>query len=568
MVINILNQFIDKHARIIYGIFAILIILAFMPGAVSMLTGSGQSMSSSSVGKVFQEDVTIDDLRSNARKSSIMMSLQYNAPFKSQPVTNDNLKDMLSQYASLIVAKKRGFYADDAEVAEFIQTLPHFKEKNIFSYQKYDKFITEKMDKYGVSKLEIDNAIKVYLILNKLQKSITENIFVTESEIKTFYNIWNEEIVIKKALFKTDDYKSKVKVDDTKLQAYLDEHKVNFQIPAQYKVATVKFDNSAYLAKAQGLVTDKEIEEYYNGHKYNYIKKPAEKDSKKEKDSKEPPKTEYKPLKEVSDEIKTVLVTKKSEELALEKAKVLSNIVFEGISELPQKEHYNKFIEIAEKAKQKVVVSDWFNVESTKVKGFDGEIVFRDVPKIDKEYKVSNALKGIKSSCVTFLTDEKSANFATLSQVKEDVKTAFVKVNAANLADTDARAFIAEIHKELEKGSEFSKIKGIEKFKDSPSVKRNMMDLQFMMNPRYAKYYNQYQGANKIIHNTPTGQISEASKTRTGTDVVYVVERKLPDVKKLEEEKIKQQLIGIKSQVAFGNFLKWLNENSRAYTKK
>ncbi len=562
MLINILNQFIDKHSKIIFGLFAILIIIAFMPGAVSMFVGN--SNGGSGIGHVLKEDVSRDDLQSALRRYYIVQAVTSNSEYRG--ISDNNLSGFFSSYyAPLKIAKDMGISTDDKEIVGFLKNLPHFKEKENFSAEKYNTFITTKMQANGVAKSEVDKALTDYLIVMNLQKSLTNNIIVTDEELKTFYNIWNEEAIIKKATFKTDDYKSKINVDDTKLQAYLDGNKSKFQIPAKYKIATVRFENNTYLKKAQTLVTEDNIKDYYESHKYSYMKTPPKEDK---KDTKTPPKIEYKPLIEVSKEINEILIKEKSIELASNKAQTLSDFIFEEINELPKEEHYKKFCEIVTKTKQTIIASDWFDVKSNNVKGLENETtIIQSVPKIDKNYSVSEAMKGNTTSAVMFLIDEKIATDATLAQVKEDVKKKYIEVNAANLADADAKALVLNINKELEKRIEFTKIKGNEKFKDVPNVKRSMMDLQFMMDPRYSQSYANYQGFNKLIYKTPTGQISETRKESNGTEVAYIVARNYPDKEKFDKEKdgLKQRLIGIKTQITLSNFSEWLNSNSGLY---
>ena len=145
MVIKKLNSVFHKHSRLLFGIFALLIIVAFTPG---IMDGCNQDPGKQTAGTVMDEKVTYSDLAQFMPKTQVALALLIDD--SNRMPTDDEHRFMLSQlmgkkdarqldynellylYAMEKYAENIGISVSDKEIADMVKTrievFPDIKE--------------------------------------------------------------------------------------------------------------------------------------------------------------------------------------------------------------------------------------------------------------------------------------------------------------------------------------------------------------------------------------------------------------------------------------------------------
>ena len=139
MIIKKLNTMFHKHSRWIFGIFAAVIIIAFMdfltPGSGGCAFDRGPE--AQSVGTAFGKNVTYGDLIALENDLQVFESLVGGRSQRSPRV-------LFYYYCVLKRAEQLNFTIADKEIAKLVRILPVFVENGKFSQKKYDTLLKEK----------------------------------------------------------------------------------------------------------------------------------------------------------------------------------------------------------------------------------------------------------------------------------------------------------------------------------------------------------------------------------------------------------------------------------------
>lgn len=170
----------------------------------------------------------------------------------------------------LYEAKTRKIEVKDKEVVETIQNAPSFQDKNGFSNKLYQQAL-----RYGL-RLQpriFEEQTRQNLILSKLYNQITQNIKLTDAQIREEYLKVNEELNIYYIASFFSDFAAKIKPSDKEITAFFEKNKAMFkEPPAKDKPARIP-----ELAEIKDQVKDALINEESKKIAENKIKECAEK---------------------------------------------------------------------------------------------------------------------------------------------------------------------------------------------------------------------------------------------------------------------------------------------------
>ncbi len=558
MVIGKINRVFEKYGAIIFALFAVLIIMAFMPGLSGLFMGTGTS---NDVGKYYNESISLNELQLEHNQYATAIALQYNAT-PGQVKQNVTLEQFFDTLCMLKKAESLGLKVSQNEVAEFIHKIGSLQTEKKFDKDKFDDFINNN----NIKKDLLDAGIAKIILTQKLQEYMTDNIVVTDNEILNHYNYLNEEITVKKAEFKAMDYLKDIKIDDTKLEVYLTENIKSYMTPKQYKVQLASYLYSDF--EKQAVVSAEEIKASYDKNKDTY-KKPVDPKAKKEET-----KEEYKNLKEVEKEIKKNLISEKAKEIALNASQLFATEAYKAIEDTELALQLDVLKQFAITNKTSLKLTDWFSSESKKAINEEYAIL-TSIEKIDKEVPLTNAVKGSKGVYVAYLLETKASEKPLLKDVKEKVTSAFKAEKSKALAKEAATQFAKEFSEALTKGTAFDKIKDTDKFvKNLPFIRKTTQ-----MDQRTLAMYMQYRiplpenmTINNLIKNIKVNEISEIGvNNRNGNPlIVYLEKTELPKIEDFEKvkETIKTAVVNAKMMAISKEFQDSLKANCGLYSKE
>jgi peptidyl-prolyl cis-trans isomerase D len=122
------------------------------------------------------------------------------------------ISNIISEKLLKIHAKNLGILIDDTVIAIEIKNNNEFKEKEIFSRTKYEKFLLERNINSKILEEQIDRNLKRKIIANSFNGYIPNNKKITETVLSTKINILYEDFLRKKY---------KIIINEKQLNSYL-----------------------------------------------------------------------------------------------------------------------------------------------------------------------------------------------------------------------------------------------------------------------------------------------------------------------------------------------------------
>jgi len=247
----------NKFTVIVMWIAALSFILA---GAI----GGSMGISSNSIGKVGDIELKKDKFQmeySNLfnRYNQMMQGKFDEAKAKEMGLQQQVINNMATEAKILNLAKEFGIVVTDKEAAEQLASYPAFQKDGIFDRTAYDAYIKNS----GLSNELFENNLKDQLLIEKTFKLL--NTKGLKNEYKAFQLAFEVADKLKYTVLSNDDVN--VSSDDKKLKEFWEARKEQFKTPKTYtlEVQWTETNNTE--------VTDKEVKEYFDKHRFNYTNK-------------------------------------------------------------------------------------------------------------------------------------------------------------------------------------------------------------------------------------------------------------------------------------------------------
>lgn len=128
----------------------------------------------------------------------------------------------------LYASKKQRIKVSDAELANYIQNLPIFKdETGNFSLQAYRRFLNA----IGVPEKEFEETLREDLLLDKLKQKVSAEVTVSEDEVREAWIRSQEKFKLSYYPIKYETFLPQISVDEEEIRDYYSKHKDELVIP-------------------------------------------------------------------------------------------------------------------------------------------------------------------------------------------------------------------------------------------------------------------------------------------------------------------------------------------------
>ncbi len=146
---------------------------------------------------------------------------------------------------SLLVqdAKKRGIKVSKKEIIESISRFGSFQENGVFNKDRYLSVLAYQR----LTPEEFEKMQERDLLLQKLQETLRDEVTVGDADLEEEFRQQNEKIDLAFLRFVPAQFETKVKIDETELQAFFDSRKEEYRLPEKVSLRYLLFDPSRYL---------------------------------------------------------------------------------------------------------------------------------------------------------------------------------------------------------------------------------------------------------------------------------------------------------------------------------
>ncbi|UCC38275.1 MAG: SurA N-terminal domain-containing protein [Candidatus Aminicenantes bacterium] len=168
------------------------------------------------------------------------------------------LQQIIQQSLLLQTAQNMNISASAGEVREKIISYPVFQRDGKFiGFQEYKRILTWNR----ISIAEFEESLRKEIIIDKLIKSLTAGIAITQEELWENYKNENETARLEYVVVEADKIEFKETPPDSETREYFEKNKENYQIPEKREGLLV-FLNMEDI-KGEIELADSEIEKYY-----------------------------------------------------------------------------------------------------------------------------------------------------------------------------------------------------------------------------------------------------------------------------------------------------------------
>lgn len=415
MIIKKLNSIFHRHSRWLFGLFTIIIIVSFIgfmvPG--SFFGFGPETGSSVRVGTAFGKKVTYDDLREVHRNLEVCSQIGF-------PVGDARIEQQFFFYCLLQKAEQMGIAASDKEVAESLKNHPMLQTDGKFDKKKYDNLVGN-LGRFGISKQDIQEAIRMVLVITKLQQ-LGSTIIATPGEAKELYRQFNTAYELKIAEIQLPAAPKLVKPEARKLSElpaaeqkavseFFRNNGKNYTIPGWMDVLVVEFKHKLFAAQAAKKATAAELQKFYAANPTLFHDKNGK----------------LQPFAAVKDKVRSELIRIESADLAQRAAEDFSVEAADAAAAVDkQADKIKSFRDTADKRKLAVMEVSKVPFTASSV----GTIVSRElVQALDQcaGNPVTKVVNAPASACVAFLRSRTETRPAKLDEVLGTVRADKVK---------------------------------------------------------------------------------------------------------------------------------------------
>lgn len=174
-------------------------------------------------------------------------------------VKNETIQTMINRRLMLLEAKTMGLVTPDQAVLGTVQSNPAFQEADKgFNATRYQALIRQ----MGfASRRDYENYLRQSIMIETLQKAISESVVVSDAEVKARFEANFEKRVLAALIVNPESLKTGVDVGADQAREWYETHEAMYQSPLKVKLQVVDINKKDLMADVT--VSEEDIEQAY-----------------------------------------------------------------------------------------------------------------------------------------------------------------------------------------------------------------------------------------------------------------------------------------------------------------
>ena len=226
--------------------------------------GGSAGLRSSSIGKVGDIELSKDKFQMEYSQlfeqyNQMMQGRFDEKQAKQMGLQNQVIQRMAAEAKLLNLAKEFGIIVTEEEAAKELASYPAFQTNGKFDRKIYDTYLQNRGLKHETFEENLINQLTIQKTFKLLNSKALENEY---NAFKIAYEVGDKlkyQILTKRDI--------NITIDDKKLKEFWEPRKEQYKTPTKYTLEV------QWTQTKDTPVTDKEVEEYYNRHRFNYTDK-------------------------------------------------------------------------------------------------------------------------------------------------------------------------------------------------------------------------------------------------------------------------------------------------------
>jgi peptidyl-prolyl cis-trans isomerase D len=176
------------------------------------------------------------------------------------------LRQLIDERTAVAEARRLGLSVTDAEVAQRIYEIPAFQQNGAFSQELYSRVLA--VQRPPLSKVEFEESLRQSLLMEKLRGALTEWVNVRDSEVDDEYKRRNEKVKVELVVVSADKMRNDVSVTDKDVSDWFEGHKESYRVGEKRKIRYLLIDTERIRVKT--IVPPSEIERFYRANEAQF----------------------------------------------------------------------------------------------------------------------------------------------------------------------------------------------------------------------------------------------------------------------------------------------------------
>jgi peptidyl-prolyl cis-trans isomerase D len=186
---------------------------------------------------------------------------------RSMGIDRQILQQMIDEHAALQEAERLGMTVSDAEIGEYIVSLPVFQQDGQFiGEQAYVQLLLQQQPALTPGEFEQD--VRRSLMLARLQAALTNWITVTDEDLQQEHIRRNEKIRVSALSFRADDFREGIEATDEDVATLFEQSVSDYMVPEKRRLRFVLIDVPAL--KEGYAPTAGDVQGYYDNNLSRY----------------------------------------------------------------------------------------------------------------------------------------------------------------------------------------------------------------------------------------------------------------------------------------------------------
>ena len=213
--------------RILLGVVVLLLGGSMLLYLVPQTPGTGEDSSTDIVAKVGDQTVSAAEVRQlleeNLRGNQVpdMLKAYY---------TRQMMQELVSKKAIEYEARRLGIRVTDQELADRIRRIIP-SAYNGSSFVGRDQYAAEVQARTQMSVAAFEGLVRQSLVLEKVQKLVTDGISVGPQELQDEFKYKNEKVKLDYAFIKPEDLQAKITPDEAEIKSAYEKNRSRYQVP-------------------------------------------------------------------------------------------------------------------------------------------------------------------------------------------------------------------------------------------------------------------------------------------------------------------------------------------------
>ncbi|HJU24408.1 MAG TPA: SurA N-terminal domain-containing protein [Casimicrobiaceae bacterium] len=257
---------LHKHKTVAQTILALVTLPFVFFGTYQYFTGRGDEQTVANVGgnKVSQQDFD-EAMRDQQQRMRQALGANFDADtFDTPQVRYALLEQLVNQRLLENEARAGHFRVTDAQLAQFIASLPPFQENGKFSPERYKEVLAAQ----GMTPLGFEQRVRGDLVLSPLQDPIVNGSFAAHSSVARYLALLDQKREVAIAQIPAEPFEKSIKLSDEDVKSFYDKNQKAFETPEMAKIDYVLLTQDAIADKVK--IDPAEVKQAYEANAKQY----------------------------------------------------------------------------------------------------------------------------------------------------------------------------------------------------------------------------------------------------------------------------------------------------------